>query len=813
MGSGGSVVAKLNAVKTDQDREFEKLLKNHDKLTKLWNSVDLNGNGICSLSEIERLIVTIPGLQKLNHKAAIRRAYKRTIVNQDEGDWVEKHEFPSLLQNIYYFNKLWKYFEKDDKDHDRRMQFEEFVSLSKDFGVTLTEAEAKLTFKRMDTNGGGMVLFDEFCRFVARMSSGAPVRLLYDDNFDKTTKEKLENKRNLKNLHGKNRKKNNATKSKSISPKQRRRLAIKKVKQQNLGLNVSEKCLEKEVKRTNQELKEEKKSHYNPNLVGKLRTFLLQSKEQSEVDFDNLLQDRTRLEKLWKILDKDNNGVASLAECERFTKAIPGFELFNNRVAMRRAYKHTVKVHEKDKTLGNSKGDPWVSKEEFPKLLQNIFYFTKLWRCFTDIEGDSTRSIDAQEFKDALELLPTYKGKRAFNPNDSLNSALTKDQANAEFKRISDGKSHILYDNFCVRFAQLASKFKPVKLPGLDGTFCGSRPSTSMKNERVANAVKKNHESAKKLIGMGGGGGARDTTNLLFGAGGLSPEKRAQLKKMASWEEEEERLEREERKKWAERKGKSGGNKNKAGKSKPAWAYIEGKQEEEEKERKRREEEELLDFAMELDFSDILHDFDKKMEIDAIRAELDKAKEEGDEDGKKSAEAKLKAIVAALPARTMQQMLQEGVKMGRPLGKEGIQELINLSGKHPNPNNENDFDDDDNNDGELESILKSFLQNEEKYDDFDFSGKDTFAKIHSKRSKEALIHSVLTSREKEEKEDAKRKKEAKLPLSIYRTANQSYGVRAKEAAKLDEFGRHGRQRHTNDFYDQGNIDHGVYDEK
>jgi len=55
-------------------------------------------------------------------------------------------------------------FERIDNDGDRRMDLEEFKlavpSLEK-WGVKVTDAEQ--SFKAIDSNGGGLVLFDEFC--------------------------------------------------------------------------------------------------------------------------------------------------------------------------------------------------------------------------------------------------------------------------------------------------------------------------------------------------------------------------------------------------------------------------------------------------------------------------------------------------------------------------------------------------------------------------------------------------------------------------------------------------------------------------
>ena len=93
------------------------------------------------------------------------RAYKQTCL-KDGGDgdaWVEPKELPQLLLNLFYFNKLYAAFIEIDRDYDRRLDFNEFRKGAKKLGLRLKKSQAMTEFKEMDTNGGGIVLFDEFC--------------------------------------------------------------------------------------------------------------------------------------------------------------------------------------------------------------------------------------------------------------------------------------------------------------------------------------------------------------------------------------------------------------------------------------------------------------------------------------------------------------------------------------------------------------------------------------------------------------------------------------------------------------------------
>ncbi len=104
----------------------------------------------------------------LNSKPALMRAYKQTTQRDGDGDaWVERPEFPSLLRNLVYFNKLFAAFDDVDGDDDRRLTLEEFRSGCVKVGLKISPGEVDKAFASMDTNGGGKVLFDEFCAWVA----------------------------------------------------------------------------------------------------------------------------------------------------------------------------------------------------------------------------------------------------------------------------------------------------------------------------------------------------------------------------------------------------------------------------------------------------------------------------------------------------------------------------------------------------------------------------------------------------------------------------------------------------------------------
>merc|ERR1712054_413173 len=146
--------------------EFMAMVKDADKMNALWDVIDFNDNGKVSLAEIDKMVVE--RYPVLNCKPALMRAYKQTCL-KDGGDgdaWVEPKEFPMLLHNLFYFNKLFAAFSGLDADNDRRVDFDEYKEACGHLGLALDDP--KKEFDDIDGNDGGVVLFDEFCKWYTR---------------------------------------------------------------------------------------------------------------------------------------------------------------------------------------------------------------------------------------------------------------------------------------------------------------------------------------------------------------------------------------------------------------------------------------------------------------------------------------------------------------------------------------------------------------------------------------------------------------------------------------------------------------------
>ena len=144
------------------EAEVLETISTYKGINDLWKSLDFNGNNIVSLAEIDKFV--IGNYPLLNNKPALMRAYKRTTLKDGDGDcWVEKKEFRAMLYNLFYFNKVFQAFQLMDADNDRRLNLEEFQSSCDVLSMNMNADQLTDQFNAVDTNGGGIVLFDEFC--------------------------------------------------------------------------------------------------------------------------------------------------------------------------------------------------------------------------------------------------------------------------------------------------------------------------------------------------------------------------------------------------------------------------------------------------------------------------------------------------------------------------------------------------------------------------------------------------------------------------------------------------------------------------
>jgi Ca2+-binding EF-hand superfamily protein len=121
-----------------------------------------------SLAEIDKSIrEQYPELFK--YKAAMMRAYKSA--DKSGNGFIEEPEFAMILYYLAYYKTLSDEFQKADKDQDKRLTKSEFIHYRRRLGSKESDEQLEREFDEIDTNDGGMILFDEFCEAMAKKSS------------------------------------------------------------------------------------------------------------------------------------------------------------------------------------------------------------------------------------------------------------------------------------------------------------------------------------------------------------------------------------------------------------------------------------------------------------------------------------------------------------------------------------------------------------------------------------------------------------------------------------------------------------------
>ncbi len=145
-------------------------LPSNEKMQQLWDKHDYNGNGLLSQSEAKEVLKELwPALAK-NSKVCdslLRMAYK--ACDDGEGDGlVDRKEFPVMLGNVRYFNRMYGTFSEIDQSGDGVLDVNEFIKGCKNLHLNITDEDAEKEFELIDVDGGGIVNFLEFCAWVAK---------------------------------------------------------------------------------------------------------------------------------------------------------------------------------------------------------------------------------------------------------------------------------------------------------------------------------------------------------------------------------------------------------------------------------------------------------------------------------------------------------------------------------------------------------------------------------------------------------------------------------------------------------------------
>ena len=129
-----------------------------------------------SLAEVDKAVrdeLRVPEL--FSSKPVLMRAFQAAkgagkSRSQLSDDYVELAEFRLLLVYLRQYFELDVAYNRLDTSDDRRLSLPEFrkgVELLSQWGIDIPPDQVQAEFKRIDTNGGGIILFDEFSDWCA----------------------------------------------------------------------------------------------------------------------------------------------------------------------------------------------------------------------------------------------------------------------------------------------------------------------------------------------------------------------------------------------------------------------------------------------------------------------------------------------------------------------------------------------------------------------------------------------------------------------------------------------------------------------
>ena len=172
------LISKLPVAKNAEERK---------KRREMFSAIDMNGTGYVSLAEIDRTIQDIINLPEvINCKKPIMGEFqaaktKYKAKSKYSDDYIEWMGFRIFLVYLRQYFEYWVMFERVDASGDHKISLDEFkkaIPTMKKWGVVITDPVKE--FKKIDKNGGGSIMFDEFCTYAIQKN----LDLEDDDDFD-----------------------------------------------------------------------------------------------------------------------------------------------------------------------------------------------------------------------------------------------------------------------------------------------------------------------------------------------------------------------------------------------------------------------------------------------------------------------------------------------------------------------------------------------------------------------------------------------------------------------------------------------------
>lgn len=331
------------------------------------------------------------------HRRAFIRAFR--AADKDQDGLIDESEFTALLRFLAYYDLLFQHFDKIDSDDDRRLTLNEFKQGHQLAGIKISDQQAEQLFMSIDKNNGGLVLFDEFCMFMATTYKPKELDAAYADIAAK-----------------------NGTGAPKASMKMDRGATLKP--QKKVAMAQQEQHVAPQT--APQAAPNVPPATLNPV---KKPAALLSKKTTARVSTLTHKLTNEELKELFARFDVGNgNGFLSLAEIDKAVRDLWP-EMYMHRPALMRAYKAA------DKTK-----DGFIIEDEFADMLRFLAYYDLMYQHFDGIDTDNDRRVSFAEFKKGHELA----GIRI--PEQQLHMAFCAIDLNAG--------GVVLFDEFCMYMAK-----------------------------------------------------------------------------------------------------------------------------------------------------------------------------------------------------------------------------------------------------------------------------------------------------------------------------------------------------------------------
>ena len=418
------------------------------KRSELFERFDFNKNKFLSLAEVDKGLIEEFKLQQgdphaTQHcKPAILRAfqaakdetggeYKSSGGLIEPDDYVTRSELRLLLVCIQHYFELFAIFKRIDTGVDQKINYSEFkraIPALRKWGVIVRHPEAQ--FKKIDVNGGGEILFDEFSLWALKRGLE-----LIDDDPEDGEEEELEK---LLEAHKMSADEAARAAKKLVERQQRLSQPVAPTLSNQLGglpdfVTLTKRLPMGHALGTRWRVVWPKPSTgreiYNEELAaalaaGKMELTKLEVErcglDDLQVDsfiragdewFEQAGGERDRLErkKLFDQFDFNNNGYLSLAEVDK--GLVQGFKLEGNELATQFCKPAILRAFNAAKDAsGNTEGlhKDYVTRREFRLLLVALERYCELWAAFDVIDQSEDRRISFEEFEAALPTLRSW---------------------------------------------------------------------------------------------------------------------------------------------------------------------------------------------------------------------------------------------------------------------------------------------------------------------------------------------------------------------------------------------------------------------